>query len=155
MRLLSRFAILLLLASGSSLQAQTLEDLLASPRPAGVVIEIVGPEHGLRDGIPRLRQIIGLLRTRFPALEIAIVSHGREQFALLADATQYTDIQLGIRELIAETQVDMHVCGAHAAWAGKTPEEFVTFVDVTAHGPEQIRDYEALGFARFKLRLMP
>ncbi|MEW6646818.1 MAG: hypothetical protein AB1450_06440 [Pseudomonadota bacterium] len=155
MPLIQRFAALILIIVCFPLQALTLEDLLARPRPAGVVIEIVGPEGSLREGIQQLRELIGQLRGRFPALDIAVVSHGREQFALLAAATEYTDIQGSMRELIAETQIDVHVCGAHAERAGKAPEEFVAFVDVAAHGPEQIRDYEALGFVRLKLRLGP
>lgn len=142
----------LLLASGTA-GAATLDSLLAGPRPAGVVIEIVGPEDGLREGIPRLRETVARLRERFPALDIAVVSHGREQFALLEEASTFADVQQDMRRLIEETQVNVHVCGANAERAGKGAEDFVAFVDVAAHGPRQIKDYEALGYIRLKMVL--
>lgn len=144
--------ILLLLASGTA-DAATLESLLAGSRPPGVVIEVVGPEAGLREGIPRLRETITRLRERFPELDVAVVSHGREQFALLEEASRFADVQQDMRELIEETGVNVHVCGANAERAGKGPEDFVAFVDVAAHGPRQIRDYEALGYIRLKMVL--
>jgi intracellular sulfur oxidation DsrE/DsrF family protein len=143
---------MLLLASGAA-GAATLDGLLAGSRPPGVVIEVLGPEEGLREGIPRLRETISLLRERFPALDIAVVSHGREQFALLEEAGRFADVQQDMRQLIEETQVNVHVCGANAERAGKGPEDFVAFVDVAAHGPRQIRDYEALGYVRLKIIL--
>lgn len=133
--------------------AAPLESLLEGPRPPGVVIEVVGPEQGLRTGIPQIRNAIAELRKRFPDLDIAVVSHGREQFALIAEATSFADVQQDMRKLIADTQVNVHVCGANAERSGKMPEDFVDFVDVAAHGPRQIRDYEALGFLRLKMLL--
>lgn len=154
MPLIRLFPLLLFFCAGST-AAATLEQVLGGPRPAGVVIEVLGPEQGLRQGVPRLRETVTHLRQRFPGLDIAVVSHGREQFALLAEATQFADVQNDMRSLIEETAISVHVCGAHAEHAGKAPEEFVGFVDVAAHGPRQIKDYEALGYVRLKIVLRP
>ncbi len=153
---LSRFLPLLpLLLLAHTTHATTLEALLDKPRPAGVVIEVVGSEQGLRLGVPRLREAVIRLRERFPGLDIAVVSHGREQFALLAEATGFHDVQQDMRALIEESQISLHVCGANAERSGKSPEEFVGFVDVAVHGPSQIKDYEALGYVRLKMVLRP
>lgn len=146
---------LLLLLVHTGVAATPLEQLLSGARPPGVVIEVVGVADGLRAGLPQLRSAITRIRERFPDIDIAVVSHGREQFALLAQATEFADIQQGMRALIEDTQVNVHVCGANAERAGISPEEFVSFVDVAAHGPIQIRDYEALGYVRLKMVLRP
>lgn len=157
MRLTRLFSplLILLLTGHATASAATLEQVLSGARPPGVVIEVVGRDDGLRKGVPLLRDVIGQIRKRFPGIDIALVSHGREQFALLEGAEEFTDIQRSMRELIADTQVNVHVCGAHAERAGRSAEDFVSFVNVAAHGPIQIRDYEALGYLRLKVVLRP
>lgn len=149
------YALLSLLLAHTAVAATLLEQLLSGPRPPGVAIEVVGVADGLRAGLPQLRSAIPQIRERFPDIDIAVVSHGREQFALRAQATEFADVQQGMRELIEDTQIGVHVCGANAERAGISPEEFVSFVDVAAHGPIQIRDYEALGYVRLKMVLRP
>ena len=50
------------------------------------------------------------------------------------------------RELVDSNGIEVHVCGTHAEWEGKTPEDFPDYVNVSAAGPAQINDYVALGY---------
>lgn len=116
--------------------------------PAGIVFEIVSGQHDLLDSLlPKLRGDIKRLRSHFPGLPIAIVSHGSEQFALTSKnrkkEQQTHDL---VKQLVESNQVDVHVCGTHAEWYGVMPEDFPEYVDVSAAGPAQINDYEELGY---------
>lgn len=121
--------------------------------PAGVVFEIVeGEEDALRWALPEVARLSTRLRARFPGLPVAVVTHGREQFGLLANEADgpLADIHGRAQQLRAE-EVDLHVCGVHAGWDGYTPEDFPAYVDVSASGPAQIRDYRNLGFVLIEL----
>lgn len=122
--------------------------------PPGVVFEIATKhEDALRWAVPQLRDAITRLRERFPHLPIAVVSHGREQFALLAEAAPgFEQIQTDIRSISEQEQISVHVCGVNAERRGKATEDFVRFVDVSPEGPAQIRDYQALGYVLIRLR---
>ena len=116
--------------------------------PAGVVFEIVSDEDGLLgELLPSVKADIKRLRQRFPDLPIAIVSHGKELFALTtknrSSEPQAHDL---VKQLVEAEDVDVHVCGTHAGWYGVTAEAFPDYVDVTAAAPAQIDDYEAIGY---------
>ena len=116
--------------------------------PEGVVFEIVSDEDDLlAELLPALKADIEKLRQRFPDLPIAIVSHGKEQFALTSknrsSEPRTHDI---VQQLVNKDDVDVHVCGTHAGWYGVPAEAFPEYVDVTAAGPAQINDYEAIGY---------
>lgn len=130
------------------------ERLLARPEaPAGVVFEIVsGDDDLLTVLLPQLKRDIGRLRARFPDLPIAVVTHGSEQFALLArERERQAETHALVEELVRSEQVDVHVCGTHAAWEGHVPEDFPDYVDVSPAGPAQINDYLNLGYERILL----
>ena len=154
MWLIRRLLLPLSLLPLPALAADEIAALLALPAaPAGVVFEIAGREGDLEWAVPRLRDYTARLRQRFPLLPIAVVSHGREQFALLqAAAPQQQEVQQGIQALAEHEEVSVHVCGVNAERRGTAPEEFVPYIDVAAEGPAQIRDYEALGYIRVRLR---
>ena len=126
-----------------------IERLLNDPEPpVGVVFEVVeGDEAALAQALPKIMQLSERLRARFPGLPVAVVTHGREQFGLLASAAQgpMAAIHDDAQQLVT-SDIDLHVCGVHAGWYGHTPEDFPAYVDVSASGPAQIRDYENLGF---------
>ncbi len=42
--------------------------------------------------------------------------------------------------------MDFHVCGAYARMHNVSEDEFPEYINVSAHGPEQIKDYQALGY---------
>lgn len=134
--------------------AASIEELLArSEAPQGVIFEIVeSDETALREHLPAVRRAIDRLRQRFPQLEFAVVSHGREEFAL---QSRYRDeeaqIHAQVLSLVADA-VPVHVCGTHAGWYGISPEDFPAYVDVAPSGPAQISLYEDLGYELIVIR---
>ena len=152
MSMLTRISALLAMLAASlanPVAAGDVDALLAlDEAPAGVVFEIVGGEEetlgALLDGI---RADIARLRARFPALPVAIVSHGAEQFALTTDnQADEPELHAIAEEMVTDGDVDLHVCGTHAGWYGVDPGDFPDYVDVAPAGPAQINDYRALGY---------
>jgi len=145
--------ILATLFTASATAETNLEQLLSAQQaPSGVVFEIVeGDEDALETLMPEVQQAIASLRKRWPEVEIAIVSHGGEQFSLQSKRTgEYPTLHQDIQSLV-DNDVPVHVCGAHAGWYGVEPEDFPDYVDVAASGPAQIRQYEALGFETVRI----
>ncbi len=132
------------LAVGRELE-QLLQDDAAPP---GVVIEILTSDaSGLEWALPRAGEAIRQLRQRFPALPVAIVSHGREEFALTrSQAGKHLAAHQLVKQLKRDDDVQLHVCGAHAEMFKISSEDFPEYVDVSASGPAQINDYKALGY---------
>ena len=118
--------------------------------PEGVVFEIItADDNGLEWAMPRTRQYIRQLHEKFPQLAIAVVTHGREMFALQnrdIDANQHVHNQ--VQSLLQDEKVSLHACGTYAGWRGLTREDFPAYVDVTASGPATINDYVALGYVK-------
>ena len=138
-----------LLLSYTSAWCNDVNSILAEKQaPAGVVFEIVSNEPGLLNQLlPTVKDDIIKLRQRFPGLPVAIVTHGAEQFDLLSENRSKENLSHGLVETLVKTNdVDVHVCGTHASWYDKTVEDFPDYVDVSATGPAQINDYEALGY---------
>lgn len=143
------FALLTLIASSGLAQANdAVEELLARAEPPhGVVFEIVeADETALEDLLPQVRAAIENIRARFPDTEFAVVSHGREEFAL---QTQYqgehAEIHQQVQSLVAD-DVPVHVCETHAGWYGVSAEDFPDYVNVAPTGPGQVRLYQELGY---------
>lgn len=140
-----------------SLAANTnkqIEDIISlKEAPEGVVFEIVtGAANSLEWALPKTQSYIKKLRTRFPKLEIAIVTHGNEQFALKTNNNKkYKKIHSLTQQLVNDDHVPLHVCGTYASWKNVSEEEFPDYVDVTAAGPATINDYIALGYILIKL----
>lgn len=121
--------------------------------PAGVIIEIVtGDDKGLTWALPKARQYIEQLRQHFPNLHIAIVTHGREQFALQKNVQAKEKKVHQLTKSLLKANVQLHVCGTYAGWQGLTSEDFPDYVDVAAAGPAQINDYRALGYLLVVIR---
>ena len=139
---------ILLVGSGPALANEDVQSLLSlAEAPHGVVFEIVeADEAALEELLPQVREAIEKIRARFPQTEFAVVSHGREEFAL---QTQYqaenAEIHQQVLSLVAE-DVPVHVCETHAGWYGVTAEDFPEYVNVSPTGPGQIRLYEELGY---------
>ncbi len=115
--------------------------------PEGVVFEIVeGDEDALQVLLPRVRDAISRIRARFPEIEFALVSHGREEFALQTDnREEYPQVHSQVRSLV-EDDVPVHVCATHASWYGVGAEDFPDYVEVAPTGPGQVRLYQQLGY---------
>ena len=118
-----------------------------SKAPEGVVFEIVeGDELALEQTLPRVRRAIEQIRERFSQTEFAIVSHGREEFALQSQYQQsLPEIHQQVKLLVAD-EVPVHVCETHAGWYGVTAEDFPDYVNVAPTGPGQINLYIEMGY---------
>ena len=147
--LLLHLVFVVLSAATGPVLAEEIDDILAAgTAPPGVVFEVVsGDSDLLKDVLPAIHDNIKRLRTRFPGLDIAIVTHGEEQFALTTDNRESAPKLHAIAEtLVDDQQVSLHVCGTYANWNDISAEEFPDFVNVSATGPAQINDYRELGY---------
>lgn len=120
--------------------------------PDGVVFEIVtGGKNGLKWALPKAKKLITRLRKKFPGIDVAIVTHGREQFALQkSNDKKYKEVHALSKQLVQDN-VPVHVCGTFAEWQGVSEEEFPDYVNVAAEGPAAIKDYVSLGYILVKL----
>ncbi len=136
-----------LLCSGAASAKSVKEILALEEAPPGVVFEILAPNPQQWQRIqPRLMGAIESLRSTFPDLDIAVVSHGNEQFALISEnESKFPLLHQGVREL-GKSGVDVHVCETFASWSNVTADAFPDYVDVAPSGPAQINNYVALGY---------
>lgn len=134
--------------AGTVLANEDVDALLAGTEsPQGVVFEIVeADEAALEYLLPQVRDAIKKIRARFPETEFAVVSHGREEFALQTQyRSEHADVHQQVQALVAD-DVPVHVCETHAGWYGVTAEDFPDYVNVAPTGPGQVRLYEELGY---------
>ncbi|MDZ7804893.1 DsrE family protein [Thiohalophilus sp.] len=124
--------------------------------PEGIVFEIITADsEGLSWALPLARSYIEQLREQFPALPIAVVSHGQEQFAL---QTGKSDQQPAVHKQVQSLtggDIPVYVCGTYAGWRGLSDEDFPDYVNVAAAGPAQVNDYVSLGYTRVLIRQRP
>ena len=135
--------------------AEQIKEILSHKEaPAGIIFEIVtGESNSLEWALPETQGYIKELRARFPELEIAIVTHGNEQFALQKKKDKkYKKVHSLTQQLVNKDHVPLHVCGTYAGWKGVSEEDFPDYVDVAAAGPATINDYIALGYTLIKLQ---
>ncbi|MDX1351366.1 MAG: DsrE family protein [Thiomicrorhabdus sp.] len=119
-----------------------------SQEPSGVVFDIETLDNdALQQLLPFVRHQISVIRQRFPDIDVAVVSHGTEQFALQKNlTTANAPLQDAFNALVDDSGVSLHVCGAVASLKGLSQEDFADFVDVSASGLAQINDYKAIGY---------
>ena len=137
-------------ATFASQSSKQLDKILAmQTEPDGVVIEILAGEDGLSWALPLANDYIKKIKQRFPGIHIAIVSHGKEQFAL---EKRYQANQKPVHSLteslVKNNDVSFHVCGTYASWHNVSEDAFPDYVDVAAAGPAQINDYMKLGYKK-------
>lgn len=150
-RLLPVWIGLLALTGSVAAAPVTLDELLARPMaPHGVVFEIVDRDPRALDvALPWVKQASQRLKVRFPALPMALVTHGQEMFAL---QTRTRDSNPAVHQIVESLSRDdgipVHVCGTYAGWRGLATEDFPAYVDVAPAGPTQIYNYEALDYVR-------
>ncbi|MDH5648728.1 MAG: DsrE family protein [Gammaproteobacteria bacterium] len=122
--------------------------LAAEASPEGVVFEVVtNKREALDTALPQIISAVKRLRQRWSKLDIVIVTHGKEQFALTsANFQKHSGIHKQVQNLVKEASVGVHVCGTFAQRNNVAPEEFPDYVNVSASGPAQINDYKTLGY---------
>lgn len=146
-----RWLALALLAWTCNVSATTLEQVLARPAaPPGVVFEVVDRDaRALETALPWVKRAAEQLRSRFPNLPMALVTHGQEMFALQTDArSKYAGVHQLAESLSRDQGIPVHVCETYAGRRGLAAEDFPAYVDVAPEGPAQIRNYEALDYVR-------
>jgi len=143
--------ITLLLFLASPIFASDKEDidklLAMSETPDGVVFELIGSDGAyLTKSLEKVQKYKEQLQKKFPKLDIAVVSHGSEQFSLTTDnAKKYKKAHDGVKRLVA-SDVPVYICETHASWRDVTAEEFPDYINVAPQGPAQIKQYQELGY---------
>ena len=125
------------------------ENLLKSDvEPEGVVFDIETLDSkGLVSLTQYVTSQVELVKQAFPSVDIAIVSHGAEEFALQTTASdKYADVHNLFSELVSTKEVSVHVCGAVGSLKNLTQEDFPEFVSYSASGLAQINVYKAIGY---------
>lgn len=149
LRLLAALAGMLVGASAHGGAEHRLGELLARAEPPpGVVFEIAGGDpDALREHLPRVQDYVQRLRARFPDLEVAVVTHGSEQFALQrSERRRYEQVHRQVQSLADDQQVPVHICETFAGWRGVTAEDFPDYVQVAPSGPAHVNAYRDLGY---------
>ncbi|WP_455218387.1 DsrE family protein [Kaarinaea lacus] len=145
------FVLLVLLLPLTLAQASNQDEvnkiLAMEKSPIGVVFEVVeGDSNALEWAIPAINHYVKQLRTRFPDIALAVVSHGSEQFGLMTSRQkEKAEVHKTVQSLVAN-DVPVVVCGTHASWRGKTASDFPDYVEVAPAGPTEIRNYEDMGY---------
>jgi len=116
--------------------------------PFGVVFEVIeGGSDELEWIFPRIQKHAANLRSRFPDIGIAVVSHGKEEFGLLKDSQKkHKNVHKIVKSLVKDSNIPVHVCGTHASWYDKKPEDFPDYINVSPAGPTEIQNYRDMGY---------
>ena len=125
--------------------------------PPGVVFEIVtGDADALNWAVPLVTDYTQRLRAKFPKLEIAVVTHGKEMFALQKSQRGVApEAHAELERLVKDAKIPVHVCETYAGWRGISPEAFPSFVNVSPTGPAQVKNYQQLDYVLVKISAAP
>ncbi len=121
--------------------------------PVGVVFELIeNDKNTWQWAAPMIKGLRDQLKEKYPDIEIAVVSHGREQFQLIKKRAERQKASISILEdLVRKENVDLHVCGTHSSWFDIDPSSYIDIVDVAVSGPAKINDYINLGYQPVQL----
>ena len=127
--------------------------LQSGQEPDGVVIELISwDDQTWNWAAPMITDLRRQLQQRFPAIEVAVVSHGGEQFQLTKESAQEQPEAIAQLSLLSDEGVSLHVCGTHSSWKDVPDTAYIDIVDVSPSGPAQINDYIKLGFQHILLQ---
>lgn len=145
------FSVTTLALAGNQDQIDKL--LKSESPPFGVVFEVIESSTDELDWVfPRIKNFADALRNRFPEIGIAVVSHGKEEFGLLKSAQKKkTNVHKLVKSLVADN-IPVHVCGTHASWYDKKPEDFPEYINVSPAGPTEIDNYQDMGYILITIR---
>ena len=132
----------------------TIERLLqADESPDGVVFELLAwDEFTWRWAAPMIADLRAQLQQKFPQVDVAVVSHGGEQFQLTREQAKQQPQAIAQLQSLQADGVDLHVCGAHSLWNDVPVSAYIDFVDVSPSGPAQLNDYIKLGYRHILLQ---
>ncbi len=140
-------ALLLVSLSFASDKEDISKILSQNEMPDGVVFEVIGSNGAyLTDALDKIQNYKTQLQKKFPKLDIAVVSHGAEQFALTREnTTKFKEAHSKVERLVA-SDVPVYVCETHASWRNVSAEDFPKYINVAPQGPAQIKQYQELGY---------
>jgi len=140
-------------AGAAGLDTPDIRKLFDLPEaPPGVVVELIEWEAGSWQwATPLLIELRQRLRQRFPETDLAIVSHGGEQFQLTRERRDEQPQALARLQGLVDDGVDLFVCGTHSSWRDVPDSAYLDFVKVAPSGPARINDYIELGYVHIRL----
>lgn len=131
-------------------QLQTLID--SAEAPDGVVIELLAwDEQTWTWAAPLITEFRKQLLAKHPDTDVAVVSHGGEQFQLTKKAAETQPEAIDQLQSLTAAGVNLHVCGVHSGWQDVPEDAYLDIVDVSPSGPAQINDYIKLGYKQVLL----
>ncbi len=114
--------------------------------PEGVVFEVASGKNALTWAIPKIEAYAKILRARHPKIKIAVVSHGREQFALTKkNSKKYSKVHKKVKSLVSGN-IPVHICETHAGWRGVQASDYPKYISVSTQGPTEIQNYQEVGY---------
>ncbi len=134
--------------------AQIDKILSSGTAPVGVVFEVVqGDESALSWALPKIERYSKQLKSQFPEIEIAVVTHGNEQFGLVANFKGSKAQRIRRKALqMTEAGTELHVCGGHASARGVSASAFPAHINVAPSGPAQVQALRDLGYKLVQIR---
>jgi intracellular sulfur oxidation DsrE/DsrF family protein len=103
---------------------------------------------------PRLEYYISLLRGRFPAITLIVISHGDEMRSLTkGNMMNYPDVHQIIRRMVNKYQVEFQVCESFASHNDIDASQFPNYIQVIPSAPAAFADYRELGFDLIEIEL--
>ncbi|MBT3204801.1 MAG: DsrE family protein [Gammaproteobacteria bacterium] len=121
--------------------------------PNGVVFELMSwDKNTWQWASPMINSLRNQLKAKFPDIDVAVVSHGAEQFQLTKDKVlEQTKAIAQLSELV-EDGVSLHVCGTHSSWRDIPDSAYIDIADVAPSGPAQINNYINIGYKHVLLQ---
>lgn len=134
------------LAAGST--SDRIDEILAAdPAPPGIVFDIMTPEADALDRLlPEIEGWVEKIRAQAPDLDLVVVAHGNEMFALKEDEAFIHERAHGAAARLVEKGIEVAVCGAYANMRQVDWNAFIEPVVVAESGPARVNDYRALGY---------
>lgn len=136
-----------------------LEDILyiigKEEAPSGVVLHTREYDEAAFFWVaPRLEYYVLLIREKYPALPLVILSHGDEIISLTTtNAAKYPGVHSIIRRLVEKQGVDFQICGAYAAMNDLDESAYPGYVHVIPSAPSALSDYRDLGYEMISIEL--
>jgi intracellular sulfur oxidation DsrE/DsrF family protein len=103
---------------------------------------------------PRLEYYVSLLRGRFPAISLIVISHGDEMRSLTKEnMINYPGVHQIIQRMVKKYQVEFQVCESFASYNDIDVSQFPDYIQVIPSAPAAFADYRALGFDLIEIEL--
>lgn len=126
----------------------------SNTEPEGVVFELSEYDENAWDWASEMIESLSKqLKNKYPNIDIAIVSHGNEQFQLTRNNKEQNQHTIStLTNLVNSSNIDLHVCAVNSSWSNIPTDAYINIVDVAESGPAKVNDYINLGYRRIKLQ---